>query len=86
MVYDSDRAVVLASDEYWDGNSWDRNGRNTYLYKTPNGRFFTYGTVALQKGGTLNSLEPSEARELYGELPDQVVPYEKAFGVVPEEA
>ena len=38
LKYDTEKAARVASNEYWDGHNWDRDGRNTYLYKTPNGR------------------------------------------------
>jgi len=38
--YDTEKAQIIAHDCYWDGHNMERNGRNTYLYKTPNGRYF----------------------------------------------
>ena len=34
LIYDTEKAARVASNEYWDGHNWDRDGRNTYLYKT----------------------------------------------------
>ena len=31
--YDSDKAVLLASDRYWNGHSLEQDGRNSYLYR-----------------------------------------------------
>ena len=38
--YSTKTATVIASDEYWDGNNSDNNGRNAYLLRTPNGHYF----------------------------------------------
>ncbi|MDR9770655.1 MAG: hypothetical protein RJR25_09590 [Acetomicrobium sp.] len=38
--YDTKKAQIIAHNCFWDGHNMERNGRNTYLYKTPNGRFF----------------------------------------------
>ena len=35
LKYDTEKAARVASNEYWDGHNWDRDGRNTYLYKDP---------------------------------------------------
>lgn len=34
IKYDTEKAVIIADDCYWDGHNWERNGRNTFLYKT----------------------------------------------------
>jgi hypothetical protein len=34
-------ATLLASDFYWDGHNYERHGRNTFLYRTPKGAYFT---------------------------------------------
>ena len=34
--YDTETATKLADDRYWDGNNWERSGRNEFLYRTPN--------------------------------------------------
>lgn len=39
--YDVSKAILLASDCYWDGHNFERRGRNTFLYRTPGGRYFT---------------------------------------------
>ena len=31
--YSTKTATVIASDEYWDGDNSDNNGRNTYLLR-----------------------------------------------------
>jgi hypothetical protein len=38
--YRTETATLLASDLYWDSHSWERRGRNRFLYRTPNGSYF----------------------------------------------
>ena len=78
--YSTKTAVVIASDEYWDGNNNDRNGRNTYLLRTPHGRYFT-AMVSMwedERGG-LEPLSEDEAIGLYEELNEHECEYEDAF-------
>jgi hypothetical protein len=86
-LYDTDKAILVAHDRYWDGSNFDRHGRNHYLYKTKNGRFFLYRVSCWQ--GERSYIEPlteDEAKEWYEELDVHEVDYEEAFGVQPEEA
>ena len=39
-IYDVQNAQLLAGDDYWDGNSHERYGRNTFLYKSNRGDYF----------------------------------------------
>ena len=78
--YDTEKATIIAHDCYWDGHNMERNGRNTYLYKTPKGRYFAVYQTLWQ--GELDSLEPLEEYEavyLYGQLPEHEVEFEEAF-------
>lgn len=85
--YDTEKATLVASDRYWDGHNWERHGRNTYLYKSANGRFFAHNTTLWQgERDSIEALDPERAKELYESLPEQAVEYEKAFGEPPEEA
>jgi hypothetical protein len=73
-------AVELAHDAYWDGNKHERNGRNTYLYRSKRGRYFAVHLTMWQ--GERNHLQPltaEEAYELYEELPEKTVPVAEAF-------
>lgn len=86
-VYDTKTADLVAHDHYWDGNNWDRGGRNTYLYKTKKGNFFLHRTTCWQ--GELDTIEPvtvEEAKTWYEQLEMQEMDYKEAFGVEPEEA
>ena len=33
--YDVSKATLLADNNYWDGHNHERQGRNTFLYRTP---------------------------------------------------
>lgn len=87
--YSVSTATLITSDEYWDGHNWERSGRNTFLYRTPNGRYFT--VTLSQWQGESNDLTPvtqDEAIELYeGRLTEHQVDYDEAFpGVAVEDA
>lgn len=88
IKYDTEKAEIIADDCYWDGHNWERNGRNTFLYKTQNGRYFVVRQTLWQ--GERDQLEPlilDEAIMLYEQLPEKYVEFEEAFpGVEVEEA
>jgi len=74
-------STLLASDAYWDGHNWERRGRNSFLYRTPKGAYFTVNLTQWQ--GEQDSLEPCSedtAIELYeGALSEHELSYEDAF-------
>ena len=37
LVYDTEKAILIAHDRFWDGQNFERRGRNVFLYKTPGG-------------------------------------------------
>ena len=77
-------ATILAGDDYWDGHNFERHGRNTWLYRTPNGAYFTVTRTQWQ--GEQDSLDPvtqDEAIELFeGSLTEHRVTYSEAFPAV----
>ena len=79
--YSVETATLLASDAYWDGHNFERHGRNTFLYKTPNGAFFTVTLTQWQ--GEQDDLQPitqDEAVHRYEtDLPAHEVTYAEAF-------
>jgi uncharacterized protein (DUF4415 family) len=80
-------AILLASDEYWDGNNFEHGGRNIFLYKTRGGAFFQVTLTQWQgEKDTITPLSREEAMELYESLREHDVDYEKAFDAVVEEA
>jgi hypothetical protein len=87
LKYDTEVADLVASDRYWDGHNYDRDGRNTYLYKTLNGRFFLHHTSRWV--GERDHIEPvglKEAKQYYQELIEHSMSYVEAFGEEPEDA
>lgn len=87
LRYSTEKATEVASDHFWDGSNWERNGRNTYLYKTKNGRFFIYKFTMWQ--GEQDFIKPisnDEAMALYEQLPVKSMEYSEAFGKDPDEA
>lgn len=79
--YDVSKATLIASDAYWDGHNFERHGRNTFLYRTPKGRYFTVTLTQWQ--GERDTLEPvtqEEAIDLFeDDLPEHEVKYSEAF-------
>ena len=79
--YNVSTATLLAADDYWDGHNFERSGRNTFLYRTPNGAYFTITLTKWQ--GEQNGLEPvteGEAIDLFeGNLTEHAVRYAEAF-------
>ena len=87
--YDVSKSQLIASDCYWDGSNFERHGRNTFLYRTPGGRYFTVSLTQWQgERDTLTPVDLEEAIRLYEQdLPEHEEDYAKAFpGVEVEEA
>ncbi len=87
--YSTATATLIASDAYWDGHNWERQGRNTFLFRTPNGRYFQQLRTRWEgeNDGKLTPLELDEAVSLYETLREKRVRFEDAFpGVVITEA
>ena len=79
--YDVETATLITADDYWDGHNHERHGRQTFLYRTPKGAYFTVTLTQWQ--GEQDSLTPiseGEAIELYeGRLTEHRLPYFEAF-------
>ena len=87
LKYDTEKAARVASDRYWDGRNWERSGRNTYLYKTPNGRFFLHHTTLwVNERDHIEAITIEEAQQYYEDLSEHDVDYAEAFGEEPGEA
>jgi len=87
--YSVKTATLIAHDAYWDGHNFERSGRNTFLYRTPNGAYFTVNMTCWQgERDTLLPVDQEEAIELYeNSLPEHEESYQDAFpGVLVEEA
>ena len=87
--YSVETAALIASDTWWDGHNFERHGRNTWLYRTPRGGYFTV-TLSQWQGedDSLSPVDLDEAVELFeGSLSEHAVTYAEAFpSVVVEDA
>ena len=78
--YRTDEATLIAHDEYWNGYSCEQGGRNTFLFRTPNGSFFAqYQTLLPGETNRIVPLKLSEAIALYQSLYKKEVPFGVAF-------
>ncbi len=78
--YSTKTAELLAGDDYWDGRNFERNGRNTFLYRTPGGAYFSVVVSQWQgEDTTLTPLTLDEAVELFENLREKRVDFEDAF-------
>lgn len=86
--YNTGTATKLASDCYWDGHNFERNGTNSYLFRGKNGNYFIqYLTQWQGDQDHLVAISQEEAREYYESMREQYVDYEVAFpGVKVEDA
>lgn len=86
--YRTETATLLASDAYWDGHNFERDGRNAFLFRTPKGNYFVQRQSLWQ--GERDRLEPvsrEEAIRLFEDLQEKEVDFDQAFpGVVVTEA
>jgi hypothetical protein len=59
----------------------ERSGRNTFLYRTPHGAYFTVNLTKWQgERDTLTPVSQEEAIDLFeGSLTEHYVPYTEAF-------
>ena len=86
--YRTEAAQLLASDSYFDGSSYERAGRNTFLFRTPNGNYFMqHQTTWERERDCLTPLARDEAVRIFTELPAKKVDFEEAFpGIKVEDA
>ena len=83
--YRTDKATLIAHDAYWNGYHFEQGGRNTFLFRTPNGNFFAQHQTLLPhevETGKIVPLEVDEAVSLYHSLYKKEVPFAVAFPVV----
>jgi hypothetical protein len=84
--YSTHKAALIADDAHWDGHNHERQGRNTFLYRTARGNFFLVRQTYWQ--GEHDRIEPinsDEAVRTFESMSQQHVPFEKAFPTVPVE-
>ena len=79
--YDVKKATLIADDAWWDGHNFERNGTNTFLYKTERNNYFTVTLTQWQ--GARDALDPQsleDAIDLFENvLTDHKVKYAEAF-------
>jgi len=78
--YRTDKATLIAHDEYWNGYNCEQGGRNTFLFRTPKGNFFAQYQTLWQ--GEINKIVPLEIKEaiaLYQSLREKEVPFRVVF-------
>lgn len=64
--YSVSAATLIADDAYWDGHNFERRGRNTFLYRTEKGAYFTVTLTQWQgERDHLEPIEQDEAIQLY---------------------
>jgi len=79
--YSVEKSTLIAHNYYWDGHNMERNGRNTFLYHTKNGRYFTVNLTQWQgERDTLTPVSTEEAQDLWETcLSEHSVEFEEAF-------
>ena len=78
--YRTDESTLIAHDEYWNGYSCEQGGRNTFLFRTPNGNFFAqYQTLLPGEVNRIAPLDATEAIALYHSLRVKEVPFGITF-------
>lgn len=84
--YRTDRATLVAHDAYWNGHNYEQGGRNTFLFKTPNGNFFAQHQTLLQgETDKIRPLETNQAVALYQSLRKKEVPFRVVFPFIKAE-
>jgi len=86
--YSTKTATLLAGNDHWDGSNYERQGRNSFLYRTPKGAYFAVHLTQWQ--GEHDHIEPltvDEAVSMFEGMREQRVEHKEAFpGVEIEEA
>jgi hypothetical protein len=79
--YSTQTATLVAHDAYFNGHNWERDGRNSFLYKTEKGAFFLVTqTTFTYELDTLEPIPQGTAILLYeGRLSVHEISYEEAF-------
>lgn len=86
--YNTETATLIAGNDYWDGHNYERSNRNTFLYRTPKGSYFSVFQTQWQgERDSLQVLTQDEAIGMWEQLSERQCSFEQAFpGVKVEEA
>jgi hypothetical protein len=69
-LYTTKQALLLAHDAGRDGVTWERAGRNTFLFRDPSGVYFAEQRTAWSlESDYVEPLSAGQARQLYDQLP-----------------
>lgn len=82
VAYDTEGSVLVAGDDWFDGRTTDRKGKNHFLWRTPQGGFFL---VAQEEGRPprIRPLGRDEAIVLWNGLGRRRIEFAEAFpGVI----
>lgn len=87
--YSTQTAVLLAHDDYWDGQSWERDDRNTFLFRGPDGAYFAQHRIRTwscmdARHDTLEPVSELAAVILFWELPERPISFAEAFDFTSE--
>ena len=86
-IYDTDKSDVVATDDYSDGTNKYNCGRTSTLYRTKKGQFFEHCQTCWQgEHDAIRPISTDEAQEVYGNMYNQIMTIEEAFGTEIEEA
>lgn len=80
--YSVEKSTLIAGDDHWDGHNFERSGRNSFLYKTQNGKYFEVNLSQWQgEETTLVPLSQDDAIEFFESCRDdeQRVSFSEAF-------
>jgi len=81
IFYDTDTAILLASEEPWAVASGGAPGlRKKFLFRTPEGRYFIWHRTQWEKArDILEPLTSDAAKESFHQLPVKVQEFGEAF-------
>lgn len=80
LRYNTETATLLAGDDYWDGHNWERRGRNQFLFRTPNGRYFCQELTRWEREiDRLVPVDQGTAINIFESLPEKRFSFEEAF-------
>ena len=79
-LYTTRQALLVAHDAGPDGVTWERAGRNTFLFRDPSGIYFAEQRTAWSvESDYVELLSAGQARQLYDQLPLHEVELGQAF-------
>ena len=66
-IYNTETALLLCGNDWWDGNNYERGGTQKFLYRTNRGAYFTLNLTQWEGSrDTIIAVEDKEAIAFYG--------------------